>query len=63
MAVKINLTIITKNHAADQELGFLQNRFQSPMTAQKPCRQRGSLKTTIERTIIFVSRYWNYKAN
>ena len=53
----MNLTIITKNHAADPELGFLQNRFQSRMTAQKPCRQRGSLKTTIERTIIFVSRY------
>ena len=24
MAVKMNLTIITKNHAADQEIGFLE---------------------------------------
>ena len=41
MAVKNNLTIITKNHAADTEIGF-QNRFQSPMAAQQPCRQHES---------------------
>ena len=31
-----------QNHAADPEIGFLENRFQSPMAAQQPCRQRGS---------------------
>ena len=35
MIVKINLTIITKNHAADPE-GFWQNRFQRQMAAQQP---------------------------
>ena len=25
-----------------QKKGFSQNRFQSPMAAQQPCRQRGS---------------------
>ena len=38
----MNLSIITKNHAADPEKGFSQNLFQSPMAAQRPCRQRGS---------------------
>ena len=42
MAVKMNLTMITKNHAADPEIGLLANRFQSPMAAQEPCRQCGS---------------------
>ena len=42
MPVKMNLRIITKNYAADPEKGFSQNRFQSPMAAQQPCRQRGS---------------------
>ena len=41
--VKRNLRIITKNHPADPEIGFLTNRFQSRMAAQRPCRQRGSL--------------------
>ena len=42
MAVKMNLRIITGNHAADPEKGFLPNRFQGPMATQQPCRQRGS---------------------
>ena len=41
MAVKINLRIIRKNHAADPEIGFLANRFQSPRAAQQPCRRVG----------------------
>ena len=42
MSVKMTLWIKTKNNAADPEKGFSQNRFQSPMAAQRPCRQRGS---------------------
>ena len=38
----MNLSIITKNYAADPEIGFSQNRFQSRMAAQCLCRQRGS---------------------
>ena len=38
----MNLKIITKNPTADPEKGFSQNRFQSPIAAQRPCRQRGS---------------------
>ena len=41
MGLKMNLRIITKNRAADPEIGFSQNLFQSPMTTQQPCRQRG----------------------
>ena len=48
MAVKMNLRIITKNHEADSEMGFLANRFQSPMAAQQSCRQRESLNGTIQ---------------
>ena len=42
MAIKMNLRVITKNHAADPEIGFLATLFQSQMAAQQPCRQRGS---------------------
>ena len=42
MVVKMNLTIITKNDAADAEIRLLANRFQSPMAAQQLCRQRRS---------------------
>ena len=38
----MNLKLITKNRAADPKKGFSQNRFQSRMAAQRPCRQRGS---------------------
>ena len=38
----MNLRKITKNLAADPEIGFSQNRFQSRMAAQRPCRQLGS---------------------
>ena len=31
-----------KNHAADPETGFSQNRFQSRKAVQRPCRQRQS---------------------
>ena len=31
-----------ENHAADTEIRFSQNRFQSAMATQRPCRQRGS---------------------
>ena len=31
MAVKINLKIITKNHAADQEIGFLTKSISKPV--------------------------------
>ena len=34
--------IITKNHAADPEIGFLKNGFQTRMAAQRPYRQRRS---------------------
>ena len=34
--------IITKNHAADPEKDFSQNRFQSRMAARRPCRERES---------------------
>ena len=30
MAVKMNLTIITKNHAADREIGFLKKSISKP---------------------------------
>ena len=33
MGIKMNLRIITKNHEADSEIGFLKNRFQSRMAA------------------------------
>ena len=39
MGVKINLSIIKKNHAADPQEGFSQNRFQSHMAEQRPFRQ------------------------
>ena len=43
IAVKMNLRIITKNHAADPEKGFLKKKTLSTrMAAQRPCRQRGS---------------------
>ena len=46
MGIKMNLRIITKNHAGDPEIGcqnrFSQNRFKRPMAAQWPYRQRGS---------------------
>ena len=42
MAVKMDLRLIKKNNTADPEIGFSQNRFQSPMAAQRPCRQRES---------------------
>ena len=42
IAVKMNLRIITKNHAADPEKGFLKKTLSTRMAAQRPCRQRGS---------------------
>ena len=42
MGVKMNLRIITKNHAADPEIGFLTKSISKPMVTQRPCRQRGS---------------------
>ena len=47
MGVKMNLRIVTKNYAADPEIGFLKNRFQSLIAAQRPCRQR---RTKIQET-------------
>ena len=43
----MNLRIITQNHAGDPEKSFQQNRFQSRMAAQRPCRQRGSYRILI----------------
>ena len=42
IGVKMNLRIITKNHAADPEIGFLTKSTQSRIPAHRPCRQRGS---------------------
>ena len=47
MNVEMNLRIITKNYEADPEIGFLKNRFQSLIAAQRPCRQR---RTKIQET-------------
>ena len=44
MGVKINLRIITKNHADDPEIGFLTKSISIRMAAQRPCRQPGSLR-------------------
>ena len=40
IVLKMNARLIIKNHAADPEIGLLKNRFQNPMDAQGPCRQR-----------------------
>ena len=42
MSTAWGLKIITRNHAADQEIEFSQNRLQGRMAAQTPCRQRGT---------------------
>ena len=39
-----------------QKQGFSQNRFQSPMAAQQPCRKHGSIKIFSE----ILSRYFVY---
>ena len=38
MSVKMNLRIITKNHAAETEIGFLAKLISSRMASQRPCR-------------------------
>ena len=38
----MNLRMITKNHADVEKLGFSQNRCQSRLAAQRPCRYRDS---------------------
>ena len=48
----MNSRIITKNYAADQEIGFLKNRFKSPMNAQRPFRQRGSSNEFLIDTLV-----------
>lgn len=43
MSLKMNLKIVSKNHAAAPEIGVSQNRLKSRLTAQRPCRQLESL--------------------
>ena len=39
----MNIMIITKKMQLIKKYGFLQNRFESQIAAQQPCRQRGRL--------------------
>ena len=43
MGAKVNLRIITKNHAADPEIiGFLTKSISEPYGREQSCRQPGS---------------------
>ena len=42
LVVKMNLRIITKNYAADPEIGFVTKSILKPNGRTWPCRQRGS---------------------
>ena len=42
MSEEMNLRIITKNHAADPEIGFLTKSILKPYGIPRPRRQRGS---------------------
>ena len=39
MGVKMNLTIITKNHAADLKIRFLTKSISKPNGRARPCRK------------------------
>ena len=42
MGAKVNLRIITTNHAADPEIGFLTKSISKPYGREQSCRQPGS---------------------
>ena len=51
IAVKMNLRMITKNHAADPKIGFPRKPILKPYGHSSPCRQRGCQCSRLEREI------------
>ena len=59
----MNLRVMTKNNAVDPEIGFLENRFQSRLAAQR--LYLGFLKILFSKTKISypILGYWTLSKN
>ena len=63
MTVKMNLRIITKNHAADPEIGFLSKSISKPNGCATAMPTAWELRKTFQQFDIFISKfigYWDF---